>query len=97
METMEDFAQSLSPHQDNAQILLEAEPNEEDSRRIQKILEPIGIDVVRCERISEEKPEWLLLQLSSKDMREAALKLSEAGFKQVRGVNAKRGSRIKKS
>ena len=90
MEPIKDFAKLLKPHPDNSQILLRTGPDEKALERIQKILEPIGIYVVRCDGIGEENPEWLLLQLSSRDMREAALKLSEAGFESVRGLNAKR-------
>ena len=88
MDTIEDFAHSLVPHPDRAQILLEAGSQEDSLDRIREVLSSMGIDVVHHEIIHKGDTELLLVHLSSGDMREAVLKITEAGFTRVKGVNA---------
>jgi len=54
-------------------------------------IHPIQYDVFR-----KEYPAYILVFLSSEDMTQATLKLSEAGFTKVKGINPRhRGFKLK--
>jgi hypothetical protein len=51
---------------------------------VKKIVEGLGVHIIEAKRLS---PNWTLLKLDAKDMREVALKLTEQGFL-IKGINA---------
>ena len=53
-------------------------------REVKEIVEGLDVHIIEAKTIS---PEWTLLKLDVKDMREVALKLTEQGFL-IKGINA---------
>ena len=88
MNTFDQYAETLHPKPKNAQILLEVNPGKHSRDALVHVLKMAGVEVEQYDVVREGDPEWLLISLSSADMREAVLKLSEAGFNHVRGINA---------
>jgi len=89
MDTFEEFSQSIKPHPSRAQILMELEAEGNTLEKAVGILKaheahPIEYDVLR-----KGNPSFVLFYLLTNDMREAVLKLIEAGFTRLKGVNQK--------
>jgi len=53
-------------------------------REAKEIVEGLGVHIIEAKTIS---PDWTLLKLDVKDMRDIALKLTEQGFL-IKGINA---------
>jgi len=89
MDIFDEMSQSLQAHPSKAQILLEVEDEGNTLEKAVGILkgheaQPIEYDVLR-----KGNPSFVLFYLSSNDMREAVLKLTEAGFTRLKGVDQK--------
>ena len=87
-ESFEVVSESLKPDPSNAQILLEAATGSPTLAEALEILEASGFEIARYEIIHRENCDLILIRLSMLDMRAAALRLSEAGFKKLVGMNA---------
>ena len=75
----------------HAQILLELDEQGGTLEEALRILKTAGFEMMRYVVIRKEFPVEVLIQLSSRDMRGAVLRLSEAGFPKVKGINARHG------
>jgi len=89
MDSFDEISESLKPHPSRAQILMELEAEGETLEKAVGILKaheayPIEYDVLR-----KGNPSFVLFYLSSNDMREAVLKLTESGFTRLKGVDQK--------
>jgi len=89
MATFEEFSQSIKAHPSRAQILLELEAEGKTLEKALGILETNGVQPIHYDVIRKGNPSCVLFHLSTKDMREAVLKLTEAGFTRLKGVNQK--------
>lgn len=89
MEFYKDLVESFVPHPTNAQIFFEIDENHMTLEQAQSILKGVGLKTLQCRIIEKDDSDWALLLISSDDMREATLKLSEAGFAKVLGINPK--------
>ncbi len=89
MEIYEDLFESFEPHPSNAQIFFEIDENQMTPKEAQSILESVGLKMLHCRVLRKKEKDWALILISSNDMREATLKLTEAGFKKVLGINPK--------
>ena len=87
MDTFEEFSQSLKAHPSRAQILMELEAEGKTLEKAVGILKSLGIQPIDYNVLRKGNPLWTLFHLSTKDMREAALKLTEAGFTKLKGIN----------
>ena len=81
------FSETLVPHPDHAQILIEVNPginSLDDALGILKgsEIEPIGYEIQK-----HGDPSWVLIYLSPEDMRDAVFGLTEAGFIKLVGIN----------
>ena len=90
MESFDEFAASLRPQPSNAQVLIEVRTEGGDLDRALDVLKSAGFFHLRYEIVREEIPQWILIVLTSGDMRSAVLKLIEAGFHNLKGINAKK-------
>jgi hypothetical protein len=88
LDTFEEHARLLRPKPRHAQILLEVDGDGETLDKALKVLERAGVEPFRFEPLQKDLPSRVLIELSSHDMREAVLRLTEAGFCKIRGVNA---------
>lgn len=88
MDTFEEHARLLKPKPLHAQILLELDEGGETLDRALGVLRREGVGPSRVKTLQKKHPARVLLELSSRDMREAVLRLSEAGFFKVKGINA---------
>jgi hypothetical protein len=89
VDTFEEHARLLRPKPRHAQILLELD--EDDGKTLNNalgVLKRAGVEPFRFEPLQGDVPVRVLIELSSRDMREAVLRLSEAGFYKVMGINA---------
>jgi hypothetical protein len=87
------YAATLKPHPLKATIFIEADKDVGGMEKIYSVLNTAGFIPIETKVILEESPNWILIFLSSDDMREATLKLSEAGFVKVVGMNPKPSTR----
>jgi hypothetical protein len=87
LEFYKDLVESFDPHPTNAQIFFEIDENQITLEQAQSILESVGVKTLHCRIIEKDDRDWALILISSNDMREATLKLSEAGFTRVLGIN----------
>ena len=94
MALFEEYASNLSPHPSKARILLEVNSEGQSLERALNILRGLGIHRIRVDRVKKKPPELVVLLLSTDDMREAVLRLSEAGFLRLKGVNPAPGSKM---
>ena len=89
MSTFDDIAQSLKAHPYKAQILLELKNDGKSLEKALGILESAGMGIPDYTILQDIPTRLILFSLSSEDMREAVLKLIEAGFTQLKGINPK--------
>jgi hypothetical protein len=90
MDTFEEFSQSIKAHPSRAQILLELEAEGKTLEKAVGILKALGVQPIHYDVLRKGNPSCVLFYLSTRDMREAVLKLTEAGFTRLKGVNPKR-------
>ena len=77
--------ENINPSEKYAQILIEMGTRIDTIKGAIRIVEDLGIHVIATKNIS---PQLILLELDTKDMREAATKLAENGFSIVKAYNA---------
>jgi len=87
LDKFDEFAELLNPHPTEAQILLEVNDDGQTLQSVLKILKSVCIHPIQHNVFRKEYPACILVFLSSEDMRQATLKLSEAGFTKVKGIN----------
>jgi hypothetical protein len=87
LDSFDSISQTIKVHSHKAQILLEVKAEGETLEKALSILKDSGIPSVKYDVLREEYPLIILIFLSSDDMREAVLKLMEAGFTQLKGIN----------
>jgi hypothetical protein len=87
----DEISQSLQAHPIKAQILLEVADEGNTLEEALGILEAHGDQPIEYEVIRKEDPSLVLFFLSSIDMRGAVLKLTEAGFAKLKGVDSIKG------
>jgi hypothetical protein len=85
--TFDELAASLKPHPSKAQILIEIDHSGKTLEYALDVLETAGLTSIERDVLLKGNSEWALIVLSSDDMRDAALRLSEAGFTKVKGIN----------
>lgn len=96
LDRFDEFAELLKPHPIKAQILLEVNDEGETLQSALNILKTACIHPIEYNIFRKEYPACILVFLSSEDMKQATLKLSEAGFTKVKGINPRhRGFELK--
>jgi len=83
-EDSEDFDHRIKADRRHAQILIRTTDLPRSDKEAEKLIESLGINIVSKSRFSTN---WILFILNVRDMRDAALKLTERGFT-VKGINA---------
>ena len=89
MDPLEEISQTLKPHPSKAQILLEVEDEGKNVEKALRILADNGIQQIEYDFIRKGDPSFVILYLSTNDMRGAALNLTEAGFTRLKAVSSK--------
>lgn len=84
------LAESLTVHPSKSQILIEVNSERNTLQEALAILRDLNMHQVQHKILQKGDPACILLFLTNEDMREAAYKLSEAGFTKVKGVNPQR-------
>jgi hypothetical protein len=80
----EELNQEIKADKTYSQIFINMSNSPVLLREAKEIVEGLGVHIIEAKTIS---PEWTLLKLDAKDMREVALKLTEQGFL-IKGINA---------
>jgi hypothetical protein len=89
-ETLKEVGYEIKADRSHAQILLRITDSSKFDAEAEKIVEDLGIHIIEKSYLS---PQWILLKLDVRDMRNVALKLTEHGFVS-RGINALPEERI---
>ena len=89
MDPIDEIFRSLQPHPSKAQILLEVEDKGRTLEKALGILEANRVQPIEHDFIRKGEPSFVLFYLSTNDMREAVLKLTEAGFTRLKAVSSK--------
>ena len=76
---------NVEAEKDNAQLLLDFKESSKTLEEAKQIIEESGAHIIETKYLQHDE---LLIKLDVKDMRSVALKLTENGFANVRGVNA---------
>lgn len=81
------FSESLEAHPSSSCILIEMRAKGDTLEKVMEILNKIDVQVVEYTFVKKGDPAWIILRLSVADMRIPALKLTEAGFTRLKGIN----------
>jgi len=82
------LAETLAAHPSNSQILVEVQAQGNTLERALEVLTEMDLKPVRQEIIQKDGSACILMLLPNENMNEAVLKLTEAGFTRVKGINA---------
>lgn len=80
-----DFYPNIEPDESRAQLVVPASWSEKEWEILKEIVERAGSQILEIEEISSS---WTRIRLRGPDMREVALRLTEKGVFQFRGINA---------
>jgi len=97
VDQFDEISRALEAHPLKAQILLEVEDQGNTLEEVLGILEAREIGPIEYEVLLQGKPSLVLFYLSTNDMREAVLVLTEAGFAKLKGINSKEGNIVVQS
>jgi hypothetical protein len=89
LDPYKDFVETFEPHSTNAQIFFEIDDQKMTFGQALRVLASVGLETLHRRIIRRGDRAWALILISSNDMREATLRLSEAGFRHVMGINPK--------
>jgi hypothetical protein len=81
----EEFDSKIESDKVHAQVLIEISTHSKTYEEAKKIIEDSGINITKVKHLSSN---WVLFELDVKDMRDIALKLTENGFENIKGINA---------
>jgi hypothetical protein len=90
MDIFYEISQSLHAHPSKAQILLEIEDEGNTLEEALGILKAHEVQPIEYELIRKGDPSLVLFYLSTNDMRDAILKLTEAGFSKLKGMDSRK-------
>jgi hypothetical protein len=90
MDQFDEIAQSLQADASKAQILLEIENEGNTLDEALEILEAHGGQPIEYEVIRKGDPSLVIFYLSTDDMRDAILKLTESGFAKLKGMDTRK-------
>jgi hypothetical protein len=88
LTTFEEQARRMRAKAHHAQILLELDGEPETLEKALGLMRAAGAEPLRYAPSGEGVNHRVLIELSSRDMREAVLRLTEAGFVKLKGINA---------
>ena len=83
-EDPEDLDHKIKADGNYAQLIIKITDFSISDREAEKLIESLGINIVSKRSLSMS---WVIFTLNVRDMRDAALKLTEHGFT-VKGINA---------
>jgi len=89
VDPIDEIFRSLQSNPSKAQILLEVEDEGKNVEKALRILEDNGIQQIEYDFIRKGDPSFVIFYLSTNDMREAVLKLTETGFTRLKAVSSK--------
>jgi hypothetical protein len=76
-------------HPSRSQILVEVRGHGNTLEKALDVLTEVGVTPIQHQEVRSGDPACILMLLPNEDMKEAVLKLWEAGFSKVKGINAK--------
>ena len=89
LDAFNTFSQSLRPLPSKAQIILQVLDEGPTVDCALELLKSAGIENIHYDYLRKSDPFLVVLYLSTEDMREAVLKLTEAGFPRLKAINQK--------
>jgi len=92
VDPFDEMSRSLKAHPSRAQILLEVENEGNALEETLGILKAHEIDPIEYQVIRQGDPSFVLFYLSTDEMREAVLVLTEAGFGKLKAISSKEGN-----
>lgn len=88
-EPFEEFNHEVEADESHAQIMIKTNTSKKTHEDAKKVIEGSGIRVIETRYLSSG---WLVFTLDVRDMRNIALRLTEVGFSNVKGINAAKSS-----
>ena len=88
MDPFEKISQSLKAHESKAQILLEVEDEGKTLKEALDVLKAHGVHPIEYDVIQKGNSSFVLFYLLDNDMRVAVLKLTEAGYSRLKGLDS---------
>jgi len=82
------LSETLAAHPSRSQILVEVKEQGNTLERALEVLVEMDLKPIRQEIVQKDSSACILLLLPNENMNEAVLKLTEAGFTKVKGINA---------
>ena len=82
---LESYSRQIELDKNHAQVLIEVGSEVNTIEKARKIIEEIGVRIIQTQTLS---PQWILVKLDVKDMRDVVLKLTQNGFLKIEGYNA---------
>jgi hypothetical protein len=89
MHPFEEIWRSLKTHPSKAQILLELDGEEGTFEKALEILQDKGGQQIKHKFISEGNSSFVLFYLPGDDLRGAVLRLTQAGFISLKGMDSR--------
>lgn len=83
------LSETMVAHPSGSQILVEVHSDGNTLEKALNVLEEAGMTPLQHQEVRSGEPACILMLLPNEDMKEAVLKLWEAGFSKVKGINAK--------
>jgi hypothetical protein len=81
----EEFDHEVKADKDHSQILIKITPSSKTFEEAKRMIEDLAVCILETKNLSSN---WLLLKLDVRDIRDVALKLTEIGFLNIKGLNA---------
>jgi hypothetical protein len=81
----EELNHEIEADESHAQILIKTDTSSKTHEEAKKVIEGSGIQVIETRYLLSG---WVVLTLDVGDMRNIALRLTELGFPNVKGINA---------
>ncbi|MCF8127190.1 MAG: hypothetical protein K9N10_01645 [Deltaproteobacteria bacterium] len=82
------LSETLAAHPSRSQILVGVQAQGNTLERALEVLDEMNLKPIRQEIVQKDSSACILMLLPNENMNEAVLKLSEAGFTKVKGINA---------
>lgn len=88
METIDHIFQSIKPLTSYAQIIIELEPGNPAVEQIQEVLGATCVELKEYPALQERDSTFLKILMPARELQQAILLLTEAGFSKIMGLDA---------
>jgi superfamily I DNA and RNA helicase len=80
-----EFNHEVKADPDHSQLMIKIGEHSRTFQEAKAIIEDLGANIIETEQLNSN---WIVVKLDVADMRHIALRLSEQGFRKIKGFNA---------